>query len=157
AQATAVPLAVDAATAATRVDLRATSLVTIDGEDAKDFDDAVWCEPNRDGFRLIVAIADVSSYVKPGTALDDEAQLRATSVYFPGFVVPMLPETLSNGICSLKPNVDRMCFVCDMHIDFEGKVSGAKFYEAVMRSQARLTYTTVWKAVGEDDAEAKDQ
>jgi ribonuclease R len=149
AQATAVPLAVDAATAASRVDLRSTPLVTIDGEDAKDFDDAVWCEPNRDGFRLIVAIADVSSYVKPGTALDDEAQLRATSVYFPGFVVPMLPETLSNGICSLMPKVDRLCFVCDMQVHRDGTVGDTRFYEAVMNSHARLTYTEVWNAVGD--------
>jgi ribonuclease R len=124
-------------------------LVTIDGEDAKDFDDAVYCEPNKNGFRLVVAIADVSSYVKPGTPLDDEAQLRATSVYFPGFVVPMLPETLSNGICSLKPDVDRLCFVCDMQVDREGEVTGSKFYEAVMRSHARLTYTEVWNAIGD--------
>ena len=149
AQATAVPLAVDAATAASRVDLRSTPLITIDGEDAKDFDDAVWCEPNRDGFRLIVAIADVSSYVKPGTVLDDEAQLRATSVYFPGFVVPMLPETLSNGICSLMPRVDRLCFVCDMQVHRDGTVGEARFYEAVMNSHARLTYTEVWNAVGD--------
>jgi ribonuclease R len=141
---------VDAATAAGRVDLRNLPLVTIDGEDAKDFDDAVWCEPNRDGFRLIVAIADVSSYVKPGTPLDDEAQKRATSVYFPGFVVPMLPETLSNGICSLKPKVDRLCFVCDMQVDRKGEVTSSKFYEAVMHSHARLTYTQVWNAIGDD-------
>ena len=97
AEATAVPLSVTEADIAGRVDIRHLPLVTIDGEDAKDFDDAVWCEPNRNGFRLIVAIADVSHYVRPGAPLDDEAQLRATSVYFPGFVVPMLPETLSNG------------------------------------------------------------
>jgi ribonuclease R len=149
AQATAVPLAVDAATAAARVDLRSTPLITIDGEDAKDFDDAVWCEPNREGFRLIVAIADVSTYVKPGTPLDDEAQLRATSVYFPGFVVPMLPETLSNGICSLMPKVDRLCFVCDMQVHRDGTVGDVRFYEAVMNSHARLTYTEVWNAVGD--------
>ena len=149
AEATAVPLEVDAATAAARVDLRQLPLVTIDGEDAKDFDDAVYCEPNRDGFRLVVAIADVSHYVRPGTPLDEEATKRATSVYFPGFVVPMLPETLSNGICSLKPKVDRLCFVCDMQVDRSGHVSGSKFYEAVMNSHERLTYTQVWNAVGE--------
>jgi ribonuclease R len=149
-QATAVPLVVDESMVKGRVDLRSTPLVTIDGEDAKDFDDAVWAEPTREGFRLIVAIADVSHYVVPGTPLDDEAQLRATSVYFPGFVVPMLPETLSNGICSLNPKVDRLCFVCDMLIDREGQVTRSKFYEAVMNSHARLTYTQVWNAVGGD-------
>ncbi|MCR8713704.1 ribonuclease R [Stenotrophomonas indicatrix] len=154
-EAASVPLVVEPAMIGGRVDLRSTPLVTIDGEDAKDFDDAVYCEPNADGFRLVVAIADVSNYVRPGTPLDDEAQKRATSVYFPGFVVPMLPETLSNGICSLMPKVDRMCFVCDMQIDREGQVTGSRFYEAVMNSHARLTYTQVWQAVGEDDAGAK--
>ncbi len=158
AQAAAVPLEVDAATAAKRRDIRDLPLVTIDGEDAKDFDDAVYCEPNRGGFRLVVAIADVSHYVRPGTPLDDEAQKRATSVYFPGFVVPMLPETLSNGICSLKPEVDRLCFVCDMQVGRDGLVERSEFYEAVMHSHARLTYTQVWNAVGEgvleDDRDA---
>jgi ribonuclease R len=148
-QAAAVPVDVEAADVPKRVDLRALPLVTIDGEDAKDFDDAVYCEPNRAGFRLVVAIADVSHYVRPGTPLDDEAQKRATSVYFPGFVVPMLPETLSNGICSLKPKVDRLCFVCDMQVDRNGQVTESKFYEAVMHSHQRLTYTQVWNAVGE--------
>ncbi|MGH8076632.1 MAG: ribonuclease R, partial [Lysobacter sp.] len=138
---------VDAMTAAQRVDIRMLPLVTIDGEDAKDFDDAVYCEPNADGFRLLVAIADVSHYVRPGTPLDEEATRRATSVYFPGFVVPMLPETLSNGICSLKPKVDRLAFVCDMQIDRKGQVTGSKFYEAVMHSHARLTYPHVWNAL----------
>jgi ribonuclease R len=151
-EAGAVPLTVDAQTAATRIDLRGMPLVTIDGEDAKDFDDAVWCEPNRGGFRLVVAIADVSSYVKLGSALDGEAQERATSVYFPGFVVPMLPETLSNGICSLKPKVDRLSFVCDMQVDRNGEVTASKFYEAVIRSHARLTYTTVWRALAPEGA-----
>ena len=149
AQATAVPLEVQADEIRTRVDLRKLPLVTIDGEDAKDFDDAVWCEPNKDGFRLIVAIADVSHYVRPGAPLDDEAQLRATSVYFPGFVVPMLPETLSNGICSLNPKTDRLCFCCDMQVGRDGIVTSSEFYEAVMHSHARLTYTDVWNAVGE--------
>ena len=156
-EAATVPVEVPAEVARERVDLRRTPLVTIDGEDAKDFDDAVYCETDGKGFRLIVAIADVSHYVRPGTALDDEAVLRGTSVYFPGFVVPMLPETLSNGICSLNPKVDRLCFVCDMHVDFEGEVIRSKFYEAVMRSHARLTYTQVWKAVGEKDEEARTQ
>ncbi|AKC87521.1 ribonuclease R [Pseudoxanthomonas suwonensis] len=154
-EATAVPLTVEPSMIGERVDLRATPLVTIDGEDAKDFDDAVYCEANRNGFRLVVAIADVSHYVRPGTPLDEEAQKRATSVYFPGYVVPMLPETLSNGICSLNPKVDRMCFVCDMQVDHEGEVTRSKFYEAVMNSHARLTYTQVWQAVGEDDADAR--
>ncbi|KQY52766.1 exoribonuclease R [Lysobacter sp. Root494] len=154
-EAAAVQLSVDPATAAQRVDLRAMPLVTIDGEDAKDFDDAVYCEPNRDGFRLVVAIADVSNYVRPGAPLDDEAQKRATSVYFPGFVVPMLPETLSNGICSLMPKVDRLCFVCDMQVDRNGEVTKSKFYEAVMHSHARLTYTLVWNAVGDVPDEVK--
>jgi ribonuclease R len=149
AQATAVPLDVQQADIRKRLDLRALPLVTIDGEDAKDFDDAVWCEPNADGFRLIVAIADVSHYVQPGTPLDTEAQLRATSVYFPGFVVPMLPETLSNGICSLMPKVDRLCFACDMQVGRDGAVTGASFHEAVMFSHNRLTYTDVWNVVGE--------
>jgi ribonuclease R len=138
-----------------RVDLRKLPLVTIDGEDARDFDDAVFAEPVSGGFRLIVAIADVSHYVRPGTALDDEAQKRSTSVYFPGFVVPMLPETLSNGICSLNPRVDRLCMVCEMHVGYDGTVSRAKFYPAAMRSHARLTYTRVWQALGEQNAEAR--
>ncbi|WP_425490833.1 ribonuclease R [Luteimonas cellulosilyticus] len=154
-EAAAVPVDVEERMVGGRVDIRALPLVTIDGEDAKDFDDAVYCEPNRDGFRLVVAIADVSNYVRPGTPLDDEAQLRATSVYFPGFVVPMLPETLSNGICSLKPKVDRMCFVCDMQVLRDGTVSESRFYEAVMHSHARLTYTQVWKAVGELDEDTR--
>ena len=154
-EATAIPMTVEPAMLGKRVDLRAMPLVTIDGEDAKDFDDAVYCEPNPEGFRLVVAIADVSHYVRPGTPLDDEAQKRATSVYFPGYVVPMLPETLSNGICSLRPKEDRMCFVCDMQVDRKGEVTGSRFYEAVMNSHARLTYTQVWQAVGEDDADAK--
>ena len=144
-----VPVDVDFATANRRLDLRKLPLVTIDGEDAKDFDDAVYCEPNREGFRLIVAIADVSHYVRPGEPLDVEAQKRATSVYFPGYVVPMLPETLSNGICSLKPKVDRLCFACDMQIDRRGQLVSYEFHEAVMHSHARLTYTQVWNAVGD--------
>ncbi len=162
-EAAAVPLTVEPSMIGGRVDLRDLPLVTIDGADAKDFDDAVYCESNRQGFRirnrqgyrLVVAIADVSHYVRPGTPLDDEAQKRATSVYFPGFVVPMLPETLSNGICSLNPQVDRMCFVCDMQVSSEGEVTQSKFYEAVMRSHARLTYEQVWQAVGEKDPEAR--
>jgi ribonuclease R len=127
-----------------RIDLRHLPLVTIDGEDARDFDDAVYCEPKKGGgWRLWVAIADVSHYVKVGSALDREAQVRGNSVYFPDRVVPMLPEALSNGLCSLKPNVDRLCMVCEMTIGGEGKITGYRFSEAVMHSQARLTYTIV--------------
>jgi ribonuclease R len=140
-----------------RVDLRATPLVTIDGSDAKDFDDAVYAEPTADGFRLLVAIADVSHYVQAGSALDEEACNRATSVYFPGFVVPMLPETLSNGICSLNPNVERLCMVWEMRVDGEGEITRSKFYPAVMRSHARLTYERVWQALGEKNADARQE
>ncbi|URQ60412.1 ribonuclease R [Pantoea alhagi] len=128
-----------------RVDLRQLPLVTIDGEDARDFDDAVYCEKKRGGgWRLWVAIADVSYYVRPGTPLDNEAHNRGTSVYFPSQVVPMLPEVLSNGLCSLNPQVDRLCMVCEMTISSSGKLTGYKHYEAVMNSHARLTYTKVW-------------
>ncbi len=118
----------------------------------------MYAEPKRGGgWRLLVAIADVSHYVQVGTALDGEAYERSTSTYFPGFVVPMLPETLSNGICSLNPKVERMCMVCDMQVDAEGDVTRSKFYDAVMRSHARLTYDKVWQAVGlrEKDARAR--
>ncbi|MBB5360843.1 ribonuclease R [Rhodanobacter sp. ANJX3] len=138
-----------------RIDIRSLPLVTIDGADARDFDDAVYAEPRRGGgFRLTVAIADVSHYVRLGSALDREAYERSTSTYFPGFVVPMLPETLSNGICSLMPKVERMCMVCDMQVDAEGNVVKSKFYDAVMLSHARLTYDKVWQAVGLREEEA---
>lgn len=128
-----------------RVDLTQLPLVTIDGEDARDFDDAVFCEPLDDGgWKLWVAIADVSHYVRPGTALDSEAQNRGNSVYFPEQVIPMLPEVLSNGLCSLNPQVDRLCLVCEMTISKTGKLASHQFYEAVMNSKARLTYTKVW-------------
>lgn len=131
-------------TEAGRVDLRALPLMTIDGEDAKDFDDAVYAEKRKGGgFRLVVAIADVSHYVRPGTALDTEAKARGNSVYFPGFVVPMLPEILSNGLCSLNPHVDRLCMVCDMTFSAAGRMTGSSFHSAVMHSQARTTYTQV--------------
>ncbi|WFQ78705.1 ribonuclease R [Xenorhabdus sp. SF857] len=134
-----------------RVDLRALPLVTIDGEDARDFDDAVYCERKRGGgWRLWVAIADVSYYVRPQTALDMEARSRGNSVYFPSQVVPMLPEVLSNGLCSLNPEVDRLCMVCEMTVSDQGKLSSYKFYEAVMNSHARLTYTKVWKILQGD-------
>jgi len=126
-----------------RVDLRDVNLVTIDGADARDFDDAVFCEPSGKGYRLLVAIADVAHYVEKGLPLDKQAIRRGTSVYFPDRVVPMLPEVLSNGLCSLKPKVDRLCLVCEMRVDADGKVSRSKFYEAVMRSSARLTYGQV--------------
>lgn len=127
-----------------RWDLRELPLVTIDGEDARDFDDAVYCEPNgKDGWRLFVAIADVSHYVSVGSPLDHEAHVRSTSVYFPDHVVPMLPEKLSNGLCSLNPAVDRLCMVCEMTINKAGEVSGFQFYEGVMHSYARLTYNQV--------------
>jgi len=126
-----------------RVDLRDTPLVTIDGVDSRDFDDAVFCKRTPKGWRLTVAIADVSHYVKPGTALDTEGHLRGNSVYFPERVIPMLPEVLSNGLCSLNPDVDRLCMVCEMYIDKDGKVTRSRFMEAVMRSHARLTYDEV--------------
>ena len=141
-----------------RVDLRKLPLVTIDGADARDFDDAVYAEPKRGGgWRLVVAIADVSHYVRVGSALDKEAYARSTSTYFPGFVVPMLPETLSNGICSLNPKVERLCMVCDMQIDAAGEVVKSKFYEAVMLSHARLTYDKVWQVIGLEDADARHE
>jgi ribonuclease R len=127
-----------------RRDLRDLPLVTIDGADARDFDDAVYAQRRKNGWRLVVAIADVSSYVKPGSPLDEEAVKRATSVYFPGRVIPMLPEELSNGLCSLKPDVDRLCVICDMSINDSGVVTRARFDTAVMCSKARLTYQQVW-------------
>jgi len=126
-----------------RTDLRDVNLVTIDGADARDFDDAVFCEKAGAGWRLLVAIADVSHYVSIGSELDNEATRRGTSVYFPDRVVPMLPEVLSNGLCSLNPKVDRLCMVCEMRVSRDGKVTRSTFYEAVMRSKARLTYGQV--------------
>jgi ribonuclease R len=126
-----------------REDVRALPLVTIDGETARDFDDAVYCEKSRSGFRLVVAIADVSAYVQPGDALDKEALNRGNSVYFPRRVIPMLPEELSNGLCSLNPDVERLCMVCDMQISAKGEIKKYRFYPSVMFSHARLTYTQV--------------
>lgn len=140
-----------------RLDLRATPLVTIDGEDARDFDDAVYCEPSAGGFRLLVAIADVSHYVKPGTALDLEARNRGNSVYFPDRVIPMLPEVLSNGLCSLNPQVDRLCLVCEMRVSGQGEVTRSKFHAAVMRSAARLTYTAVAGILVDRDSTLRHQ
>ncbi len=127
-----------------REDLRELPLVTIDGETARDFDDAVFCEKKGRGWRLVVAIADVSHYVRPGMALDKESLERGNSVYFPRRVIPMLPEKLSNGICSLNPDVERLAMVCDMDISAAGKIGKYRFYPAVFRSHARLTYNQVW-------------
>ena len=135
-----------------RVDLRALPLVTIDGEDARDFDDAVYCEKHGKGWKLWVAIADVSYYVRLRSALDTEAYHRGNSVYFPNRVVPMLPEILSNGLCSLNPQVDRLCMVCEMRISAKGKLTDYRFYEAVMNSHARLTYTKVANILEGDEA-----
>src|SRR6266852_1335652 len=137
-----------------REDLRSLELVTIDGESARDFDDAVYCEEAGEGFRLIVAIADVSHYVRDGDALDSGARERGNSVYFPRRVIPMLPERLSNGLCSLNPDVDRLCMVCDMAIGAKGEIGRYRFYPAVMRSRARLTYTSVAATLADPRGEA---
>ncbi|MDR7092095.1 ribonuclease R [Cellvibrio fibrivorans] len=135
-----------------RVDVRHLPFVTIDGEDARDFDDAVLCERRKGGWRLYVAIADVSHYVPVESALDIEARARGNSVYFPDYVVPMLPEAISNGLCSLNPHVDRLCMVCEMTISDSGRITGYQFYEGVMHSHARLTYTKVGEILtGEGD------
>ncbi|QBC45117.1 ribonuclease R [Iodobacter fluviatilis] len=140
-----------------REDLRDLPLVTIDGETAKDFDDAVYAEKKGKGWRLIVAIADVSHYVLPGDALDVGAIERGNSVYFPRRVIPMLPEALSNGICSLMPDVERLCMVCDMQISGKGAIKKYRFYPAVMHSKARLTYTKVWDMVQHPSGEIAQQ
>ena len=134
-----------------RVDLRDTALVTIDGEDARDFDDAVFCKKTPKGWKLLVAIADVSHYVQVNSELDKEAKNRSTSVYFPEQVIPMLPEILSNGLCSLNPHVDRLCMVCELFIDEQGKVLRTRFFDAVMRSHARMTYNEVAKILVDGD------
>ncbi len=153
-----LPQAVRATDLRQRVDLRDVPLVTIDGEDARDFDDAVYCEPHADGrkagFRLLVAIADVSHYVTSADALDREAIRRSTSVYFPRRVIPMLPEKLSNGLCSLNPEVDRLVLVCDMVISATGEIKAYQFYDAVMHSAARLTYDEVWGILSGRDGAA---
>jgi ribonuclease R len=156
AQAAALPERLRAADKRQRIDLTDVALVTIDGEDARDFDDAVYCEPIKrgrgktafEGWRLVVAIADVSHYVKPGEPLDEDAYERATSVYFPRRVIPMLPEKLSNGLCSLNPDEERLCMVCDMLVSAQGEIEAYQFFPAVMRSQARLTYTEVAAILG---------
>ncbi len=155
AQAAALPERIRPADRKHRVDLTDVPLVTIDGEDARDFDDAVYCEPLKrgrgksavEGWRLIVAIADVSHYVKPGEPIDQDAYGRATSVYFPRRVIPMLPEKLSNGLCSLNPDQDRLAMVCDMVVANDGSVDAYQFFPAVINSHARLTYTEVAAAL----------
>ena len=137
-----------------RQDLRALPLVTIDGETARDFDDAVFSEQRGGGFRLVVAIADVSHYVQSGDALDLEARERGNSVYFPRRVIPMLPEALSNGLCSLNPDVDRLCVACDLEVGAHGEIGHYRFYPAVMRSRARLTYTAVAAALADPRSDA---
>jgi ribonuclease R len=143
-QAARFPAEVQKGDRGNRTDITKLPLVTIDGETARDFDDAVYCERVGKDFRLIVAIADVSHYVRDADALDKDARERGTSVYFPRRVIPMLPEELSNELCSLKPDVDRLCMVCDMSISSGGDIRGYRFYPAVMHSRARLTYTQVW-------------
>ena len=144
-----------ARTEAGRIDLTGVPLVTIDGADARDFDDAVHAEPTANGWKLLVAIADVSAYVTPGSALDREARNRGNSVYFPERVVPMLPEALSNGLCSLNPEVDRLCVACEMLIGRDGRVKRTKFLRGVMRSAARLTYDTVYNWLWQGKASRK--
>jgi len=139
-----------------RKDLRSLPLVTIDGADSKDFDDAVFAKRRKKGWRLVVAIADVSHYVKEGTPLDKEAYERGNSVYFPQKVVPMLPEKLSNNLCSLNPKVDRLCMVCDMSIDDDGKLERTQFYDAVMNSKARLTYDQVHEMLTDKSSEHRE-
>ena len=135
-----------------RVDIRSIPLITIDGEDARDFDDAVFCQPKpKGGWELIVAIADVSHYVTVGSELDKEAFSRGNSVYFPNHVVPMLPEKLSNGLCSLNPAEDRFCMVCEMQISEQGDITGYQFYEGIMHSHARMTYTQVAQMIADQD------
>ncbi len=144
-------------TANERKDLRQLPLITIDGEDARDFDDAVYCARTPKGWRLLVAIADVSHYVVPDTGLDHEAYQRGTSVYFPDRVIPMLPEALSNGLCSLNPEQDRLCLVCELSISEEGQIRSTQFYEAVMRSHARMTYTDVAKILEKKDRRLRNK
>ncbi len=156
AQAAALPDRIRPIDKRQRIDITDVPLVTIDGEDARDFDDAVYCEPVKrgrgktafNGWRLVVAIADVSHYVKPGEPIDDDAYERATSVYFPRRVIPMLPEKLSNGLCSLNPDEERLCMVCDMLVDESGEIEAYQFFPAVMRSHARLTYAEVAAVLG---------
>ena len=138
-----------------REDLRHLGFVTIDGEDARDFDDAVHCERTAGGWRVVVAIADVSAYVLPGTALDEEARVRGNSVYFPDRVIPMLPESISNGLCSLRPHEDRLCLGCELIVTASGRVHRSRFFEGVIRSRARLTYTEVSGVLERGDAQVR--
>ncbi|WP_133512358.1 ribonuclease R [Candidatus Thiosymbion oneisti] len=155
AEIAALETEVPAATKDGRVDLRRLPLVTIDGVDARDFDDAVYCEPKPKGWKLLVCIADVSSYVEPGTALDAEARERGNSVYFPGRVIPMLPEVLSNGLCSLNPDVDRLCMACELYVNRAGQITRSRFFAAVMRSHARFTYDQVADLLGDGDPQLR--
>jgi len=151
-EASKVPQQLRARDRGKRRDLRDLAFVTIDGADARDFDDAVYCERNGKGWALWVAIADVSHYVRPNTALDRQAQERGNSIYFPNRVIPMLPEALSNGICSLNPDVDRLCLCCEMQIGPRGAIKSSRFYAAVIRSRARLTYSLVAATLQSHDA-----
>jgi ribonuclease R len=146
-----IPKSVDEANIGPHKDIRHLPLVTIDGADARDFDDAVYAEPTEQGYRLLVAIADVSTYVRPEYPLDKEAYNRGTSVYFPGRVIPMLPLELSNGICSLNPNVDRLSMVCEMHINGAGEIMSYEFYRGLMHSHARITYDEAWAYLDQGD------
>jgi ribonuclease R len=157
AQADALPKKVLKKDWADREDITGLPLVTIDGETARDFDDAVYCSPEGNGFRLIVAIADVSYYLQPDDALDRDAFDRGNSVYFPRRVIPMLPEPLSNGLCSLNPSVERLCMVCDMVVGQQGAIKSYRFYQAVMFSHARLTYTQVWALLSGESRPHKEQ
>ena len=156
-QAAALPAGVRSADLEGREDLRDLAFVTIDGEDARDFDDAVHCERTAGGWRVVVAIADVSAYVRPGTALDTEARLRGNSVYFPDRVIPMLPESISNGLCSLRPHEDRLCLGCELIVAGSGRIHRSRFFEGVIRSRARLTYTEVSEALESADAAARER
>lgn len=153
----AIPDEVTEADMAGRKDLRSMQLVTIDGADTKDFDDAVFAKRRKNGWRLVVAIADVSHYVKPGTELDKEAIKRGNSVYFPQRVVPMLPSKLSDGLCSLNPHVDRLCMVADLSIDDEGRLERSQYYQAVMNSKARLTYNQVNDILTNKESEYREE
>ena len=148
---------IDSSDIGNREDIRDLPLVTIDGADARDFDDAVYCEQQGSGWRLLVAIADVSHYVHLGMEMDEEALNRGNSVYFPQRVVPMLPEVLSNGLCSLNPKVDRLCLVCELHIDQKGAVKGHRFFEGVMRSAERMTYDKVASIIIEKNSELRKE